>query len=81
MKKKGLIKVNAKTKEVTILASHSEDGQPILFIDDLDIAPDGKIYFSDATHFAPSADKDGYMDLLYVHPILLNQNTRPFTST
>lgn len=34
--------------EVTLLADRA-DGEPILYADDLDIAPDGKIYFSDAS--------------------------------
>ena len=34
---------------VTVLASQTEDGSPIEYADDLDIAPDGSIYFTDAS--------------------------------
>jgi len=61
---KGLLKVNAVTKEVTILAARDDDDKlPINFIDDVDIAPDGKIYFSDATHIPPKKYPNGFMDL------------------
>lgn len=44
----GLCKVDFKTKAVSILANYAE-GAPILYPDHLDIASDGKIYFTDAT--------------------------------
>lgn len=38
---------------LTTLAAETADGAPILYADDLDIAPDGTVYFSDAsTRFA-----------------------------
>lgn len=39
--------------EVKLIADRTSDGSPILYADDLDIAADGRIYFSDAsTRFA-----------------------------
>lgn len=35
--------------DLTTVASETSDGSPILFADDLDIASDGKVYFSDAS--------------------------------
>ena len=45
---KGLISVNIETGEVTLLTD-SVDGSPILYADDVDIAPNGIMYFSDAS--------------------------------
>lgn len=45
---KGLLSVDA-TGKVTVL-SNAADGVPFLFTDDVDVATDGKIYFSDASH-------------------------------
>ena len=44
---KGLLSVNAQG-EITVLGTES-DGVPFLFTDDLDIATDGTIYFTDAS--------------------------------
>ncbi|MEM1402691.1 MAG: SMP-30/gluconolactonase/LRE family protein [Pseudomonadota bacterium] len=35
--------------ELTLHASETSDGSPILYADDVDIAPDGRVYFSDAS--------------------------------
>lgn len=45
---KGLLSVDA-DGTVTVLTDTAEDGSPLLFTDELDIAADGKIYFSDAS--------------------------------
>ena len=45
---KGLLAVS-KTGVVTVLST-SADGVAFKFTDDVDVAPDGKIYFSDASH-------------------------------
>lgn len=44
---RGLLKIAA-SGTVTVLASEA-DGKPILYADDLDVAADGKVYFSDAS--------------------------------
>jgi sugar lactone lactonase YvrE len=49
---KGLISVDPRTRQTTILASHVGDS-PISYCDDLEIAKSGKIYFSDATAIGP----------------------------
>ncbi len=54
---KGLLSVT-RDGQVTILTDHVE-GTPIVFADDLDIGPDGVIYFSDAsTKFSPKDHHD-----------------------
>jgi len=44
---RGLLSI-AKDKTITVLTDHIGDS-PILYADDVDIAPDGKMYFSDAS--------------------------------
>lgn len=44
---RGLLKI-APDGKITVLATEA-DGKPILYADDLDVAADGKIYFSDAS--------------------------------
>ncbi len=46
--KKGLLSIDPYTAEITVLAAQF-DGAPMLFVDDLDIAQDGTIWFSDAS--------------------------------
>lgn len=54
---KGLMSVSP-GGEVRLLADHA-DGLPILYADDVDVAPDGRIYFSDAsTKFSAKAVHD-----------------------
>ena len=45
---KGLLSIDA-NGAVTVLTDKAEDGSPILYADELAIAADGKIYFSDAS--------------------------------
>lgn len=47
---KGLISINQKGVATTLTVKSDSDNIPIGFADDLDIARDGKIYFSDASH-------------------------------
>jgi len=56
---KGLLHVNATSKRVTIL-SHEAAGKNINFADDVAIAEDGAIYFSDASSIPPFQNDDGY---------------------
>jgi sugar lactone lactonase YvrE len=44
---RGLLRIGS-DRTVSVLAAEA-DGQPILYADDLDVAPDGRIYFSDAS--------------------------------
>jgi hypothetical protein len=50
----GLISINQQGVATTLSTKSNSDGIPLSFADDLDIATDGKIYFSDAS------DKFGY---------------------
>ncbi len=53
---RGLLAADSKGV-LTTLANKTADGQPILYADDLDIAPDGSVYFSDAsTKFGAEAN-------------------------
>lgn len=46
---KGLLKLDGTTGKVTVLTNTTDEGSPIVYADELDIAEDGKIYFSDAS--------------------------------
>ncbi|NRB04858.1 MAG: SMP-30/gluconolactonase/LRE family protein [Rhodobacteraceae bacterium] len=53
---RGLLVIDA-TGDVTLLADQTSAGDPILYADDVDIAPDGRVYFSDAsTKFGAEAN-------------------------
>ncbi|MEM6543602.1 MAG: SMP-30/gluconolactonase/LRE family protein [Pseudomonadota bacterium] len=44
----GLVRIG-ENGEVDLVASETDDGSPILYADDVDIAADGRVYFSDAS--------------------------------
>jgi len=44
----GLLRIDADGKIVTL--STTSDARPFRFVDDVDVAPDGRLYFSDASH-------------------------------
>lgn len=75
----GLIKVDARTRQTTILAARvspgtgAGEGSEILFADDLDIASDGTIYFTDMAAVQPVRDEEGHYDLLAAHKANLLQ--------
>jgi sugar lactone lactonase YvrE len=53
---RGLLAVDG-AGQVTLLSNQVEDGSPVLYADDVDIAADGTVYFSDAsTRFGAEAD-------------------------
>lgn len=53
---RGLLAIN-NMGEVTLLSNEAEDGSPVLYADDVDIAADGSVYFSDAsTRFGAKAN-------------------------
>eukprot|EP01135_Chromosphaera_perkinsii_P001603 Nk52_evm73s207 gene=Nk52_evmTU73s207 len=54
----GLLKISNTTKEVVILATKTEDGQNIHYANDLAVASNGKVYFSDASEFRPRLKHD-----------------------
>src|SRR5262245_37913231 len=62
--RKGLVKIDS-ARHVTVLTTEA-DGVPYAFIDNLDIASDGKVYFSDAT--SKFAGQDYRFDLLEARP-------------
>jgi sugar lactone lactonase YvrE len=51
--RKGLLSISAEG-EITVLVT-GVDGEPFGFLDDLDIGPDGTVYFSDASRFGYGA--------------------------
>ena len=62
---RGLIKVDMQGT-LTVLSTESDDGIPLGFTEDLDIANDGKIYFSDAsTRYGIGEDR---LDLMEHRP-------------
>ena len=53
---RGLLAVDGKG-QVTLLSNQAEDGSPVLYADDVDIAADGTVFFSDAsTRFGAEAN-------------------------
>ncbi|MEP5155239.1 SMP-30/gluconolactonase/LRE family protein [Planktotalea sp.] len=53
---RGLLAID-QNGQVTLLSDKTEDGSPILYADDVDIASDGAVYFSDAsTRFGAKAN-------------------------
>jgi len=61
---KGLLSVNLTNKQITILSHGPVAGQPINFCDDVAIASNGDIYFSDATKFPPAQTNSGEWDII-----------------
>jgi sugar lactone lactonase YvrE len=55
----GLVFVDLTTRNVIILTTVSDDGIPIRFADDVAVARDGKVYFSDASRISPWIDEHG----------------------
>jgi sugar lactone lactonase YvrE len=55
---RGLLSISP-AGEVTVLADSYANGQPFGFVDDLDIASDGRIFFSDATTRFPAKASGG----------------------
>lgn len=66
--KQGLISISP-DKKVTILANKDEKGQPFLIPNGLDIASDGKIYFSNTSEFSPYTIQYGRKVILEIKPI------------
>lgn len=54
----GLMTVSA-GGEVSLIASETSEGSPIRYADDVDIAPDGRVYFSDASTRFGARDNGG----------------------
>tara|TARA_B100001146_G_scaffold45060_1_gene38710 strand:- start:1427 stop:2497 length:1071 start_codon:yes stop_codon:yes gene_type:complete len=78
---RGLIKVDMQGT-LTVLSTKSDDGIPLGFTDDLDIANDGKIYFSDAsTRYGIGEDR---LDLMEHRPngrlVVYNPETKQTTT-
>lgn len=68
--RQGLIKVDRHSRRASILAARVSPGagkharSPLMLTDDLDIAGDGTVYFSDATAFPPPRKADGSYDAM-----------------
>ena len=50
-----------------LLTSQDSDGRPIRYPNDLHIAPDGLIYFSDSSAIAPALNAQGFYDTLWAY--------------
>lgn len=80
---KGLIKVEVKTKRMEILStlvsetSSKEPGTPVVYANDLDIAKDGVVYFSDSTIIPVVMGSGGWFDSLrtYILTVLHGKPT------
>jgi sugar lactone lactonase YvrE len=49
----GLLKIDGKTKDMTILSSYAEEGGAIRYANGIAIASNGDVYFSDSSHIPP----------------------------
>lgn len=56
----GLVYVDLNSLKVEIVSSISDDNLPIRFADDVVLADDGKVYFTDASLIAPWIDSSGF---------------------
>lgn len=55
------------TLRPTILTSQDSSGTPIRYPNDLHIAPDGLIYFSDSSAIGPALNAQGFYDTLWAY--------------
>lgn len=73
----GLVKLDAATKAVTVAASAVSlrdpvaPGSPILYANDLDVAPDGTVYFTDSTPYGPARNRAGFWDTMEAYTLSL----------
>lgn len=74
--KKGLLSIDPYTSEIIVLAATYE-GEPMLFVDDLDIGQDGTIWFSDASTRFPI--EENQMDFWEGKPTGRLMSYNPFT--
>ena len=85
----GLVEYALDTKNVTLLASRvggasDEAGSSIDYANDPEVAPDGKVYFTDSAHgIAPVRNAQGFWDTMAAYLLILFQvrlrlkDTRP----
>ena len=74
----GLVRLDRTTRTVTLLASvDGEEGAPILYANDLDIAADGSIFFTDSVAHPPARNRAGFYDTMaaYVLSVLVGAPT------
>ena len=74
--------MDSRTRQSSVLAARvtpgtgAGEGSEILYADDLDIASDGTIYFTDMAAVQPVRDEKGHYDLLAAHKANLLQASR-----
>jgi len=66
--RQGLISISQQ-KQVTVLASADADGRPFMIPNGLDVASDGKIYFTNTSDQAPYTIKYGRKIILELRPL------------
>jgi Strictosidine synthase len=75
---KGLTQYDLKTKTLQTIANQDDDGNPIIYANDLDISENtGDIYFSDSSQIPPAMNRMGFYDTMasYVLTALQGQGT------
>ncbi|XXQ33677.1 SMP-30/Gluconolactonase/LRE-like region domain-containing protein [Plasmodiophora brassicae] len=67
----GLIRVDKHSKQVTVVAKRTTDllKSRIVYANDVDVAPNGDIYFSDATNLSSTVDVYGHVSTLHTSKI------------
>lgn len=83
IRRQGLVKVGVASKTLTLLTSRVDDadarapGTTIDYANDPDIAPDGKVYFSDSAHGVfPVRNRFGYFDTMQAYMLAMFQARR-----
>jgi len=62
---KGLLRVGLEDRRVEILANRvTATGEPLNYINDLDVAPDGTVYFSSSTAESVALNDQGFYDTM-----------------
>lgn len=81
--RQGLVKVELGSKTLTVLTSRVDDadvhapGTTIDYANDPDIAPDGKVYFSDSAHGVwPVRNRFGFFDTMQAYMLTMFQARR-----
>ena len=73
----GLVRLEKGTRAVSVAASTvsrsdpASPGSPILYANDIDVAPDGTVYFTDSAPFGPGRGRGGWWDTMEAYTLSL----------
>ena len=61
----GILYILFEDQSMQLVSTISEDNIPLRFVDDLTVAKDGMVYFTDASRISPVLNKADYYDVLF----------------